>query len=85
MTKVEVQTIITEELRKALSSSGTAGYLQLKESREAREREEARLRDSRKEAKAQRKAEKRSLKEGRRVFESLGMDRGAAKLAARGR
>lgn len=91
MTREQAVDIIKETLSKELgkvlgaSGGGNSTYLQLRESREGRERQEERLREARKAEKAQRKEGKRSLKEGRRIFESMGMDKGAAKLAARGR
>ena len=87
VTRQEVLQMIEEAVQKSLGRLRGSGnsFLSLKESREQREAEEARLRETAKIEKRLRKAEKHDRRAATDVFESLMGDRKAGKLAARGR
>jgi hypothetical protein len=83
MTKAEVETLIQEELRRAMGSR--AGLLNLRETDSQRVAREAAEDQREKQAKRERKAQKRLQESGRAAFMALGMSKREAKLAARGR
>jgi hypothetical protein len=83
MTKAEVETLIQEELRRAMGSH--AGLLNLRESDSQRVAREAAEDRREKQLRRERKAERRELKESTQVFRDLGMPKQGAKHAAEGR
>ncbi len=83
MTKSEVETLIQEELRRAMGKH--VGLLNLRETDSMRQAREAAEERQLKEAKRQRKAEKRLNESSREVYRSLGMSKREAKFAAQGR
>ena len=83
MTKPEVQTIIQEELKRALGKHGI--QINLRESDAQKQAREAAEDRREKEAKRARKESKRLQESGREAFMRLGMSKREAKFAARGR
>ena len=83
MTKVEVETMIHEELKRSLGKHGI--QINLRESDSQRQAREAAEDQREKQAKRERKAQKRLQESGRAAFMALGMSKREAKLAAQGR
>lgn len=86
MTRSEFNQVLEQELRPLREAigrtTGHSGALDLRESAAARE-DRLRVEEAERKARKQlRKEAKRDKRDGRDVFESLGMPRDAAKLAA---
>jgi hypothetical protein len=82
MTKVEVENLIEQELHRALGKHGI--QINLRETDSQRQAREQRVKEAEQRAKAQRKDEKRILKESARSFRALcGFTKEQAKEAAK--
>lgn len=83
MTQAEVQTLIEQELKRALGGHGIQINLRENSQRVARESGEAAERQREKDEKRQRKESKRLRESTRQTFEMSGMTREQAKKASK--